>query len=216
MAGWCYFLFSLFALPLAIGLVSALLHIDLSVSVLNILYFVINFLCIVGICHKFLWASAKAAAESLWRCLRFALMGFAFYYAGMLLISQGILLIKPDFANINDAAISDMADENFRYIAIATVWLVPVTEELFHRGLVFQGLHGKNRLLAYGVSCLVFAVIHVIGYVGLYDWQTLLLCLVQYLPAGIALAWAYEKADNIFAPILMHITINQIGIAAMR
>ena len=66
------------------------------------------------------------------------------------------------------------------------------------------------------MSSLVFASIHVIGYIGLFDWQTLCLCLAQYLPAGIALAWAYEKADTIVAPILMHITINQIGMLAMR
>jgi len=39
---------------------------------------------------------------------------------------------------------------------------------------------------------------------------------VQYLPAGIAFAWAYEKSDTILTPILMHISINQIGIAALR
>jgi membrane protease YdiL (CAAX protease family) len=39
---------------------------------------------------------------------------------------------------------------------------------------------------------------------------------VQYLPAGLALAWAYEKADTIWAPILMHMTINQISITFMR
>ena len=216
LMGWCYFLFSMFVLPLAIGLAGSLLGLSLSVSTVNIIYFVINFVSVVGIFHKFLWTCVKAAVASPWRCLRFAAVGFVLYYAGMILISEGILLIEPDFININDASIGDMAQENYPLFAFATIWLVPVAEEVFHRGLVFHGLQRKNRALAYCVSSLVFASIHVIGYVGLYDWKTLCLCLVQYLPAGIALAWAYEKADTIAAPILMHITINQIGISAMR
>ena len=216
MMGWCYFLFSLFVLPSAIAIAGALVYKPLSLSVVNIIFFVTNFVCVAGIFHKFLWASLQTARENIRRCLRYAFVGFVLYYAGMLLVSQGILLIKPDFANVNDAAIGDMAQENYNFIAFATVCLVPVAEEVFHRGLVFQGLQRKSRALAYCVSSLVFAGIHVIGYIGLYDWQILCLCLVQYLPAGIALAWAYEKADTIVAPILMHITINLTGILAMR
>ena len=32
-----------------------------------------------------------------------------------------------------------------------------------------------------------------------------------FFPAGIALAWAYEKADTIFAPVLMHCLINAVS-----
>ena len=44
----------------------------------------------------------------------------------------------------------------------------------------------------------------------------LLLCFVQYLPAGLCLGWAYARADSIFAPTLMHMIINLIGMLAMR
>ena len=152
--GWCYFLFSLFVLPTAIALVGALVYGPLSLSVVNIIYFITNFVCVVGIFFKFLQASVKTALADFWRCLRFAFIGFVLYYAGMLLVSQGILLIKPDFANVNDAAIGDMAQENYGFIAFATVWLVPVAEEVFHRGLVFQGLQRKSRVLAYSCQAL--------------------------------------------------------------
>ena len=59
-------------------------------------------------------------------------------------------------------------------------------------------------------------MIHVMGYIGQFDWLTLVLCFLQYIPAGLWLAWAYEKSDSIFAPMLIHTAINAIGIYAMR
>ena len=92
----------------------------------------------------------------------------------------------------------------------------PSPKKPYTGGCSFRDCTEKSRLLAYLASTLVFAAIHVIGYIGLYDFTTLLLCYIQYLPAGIALCFAYEKADTIAAPILMHIAINQIGMSAMR
>ena len=99
---------------------------------------------------------------------------------------------------------------------MVTVLLVPVAEEALYRGLLFQGFQRKSRLLAYCLSTLIFAGLHVVGYIGSADLITLCLCFAQYLPAGITLAWAYEKADTIAAPMLMHMIINLIGTTAAR
>ena len=45
---------------------------------------------------------------------------------------------------------------------------------------------------------------------------TLVLCFIQYLPAGLCLAWTYTKADNIIAPVLVHGIINAIAIGLVR
>ena len=214
--GCIYLLFSLFCLSDLTVITGNLLGTSLSLAVVNILYFVINFICVTAIFHRFLWRSLKAAGEKPWLCLRSAALGFGFYYLASLLISFIILKIKPDFSNINDAFITDMAQEHTRLISFCTVFLAPVVEETLYRGLIFQQLQKKSRLAAYCVSVSVFAGIHIMNYIGRFDWLTLLLCFVQYLPAGIAFAWAYEKSDTIFTPILMHISINQIGIAALR
>ena len=126
------------------------------------------------------------------------------------------MLISPDFFNVNDSAISTMVDQNTDLMAIGTILLAPVAEELFYRGLIFRGFYNKKPILGYLVSTLAFASLHVVGYIGLYSPLHLLLCLLQYIPAGICLGWAYAKTDCIFAPILMHIAINQIGILSMR
>ena len=214
--GWCYLLLSISVLPVGFSILNFWLPKPLSPTALNLVYFGVNLVCVVGIFHKFLWQNGKTAVKRPWNTLRYALAGFLMYFLFFYLLTYFIEWLHPDFSNVNDAAIADLAREHRVLMYIATVYLVPISEETFYRGLVFCGLHEKGRKLAYIVSTLFFAAIHVMGYVGLYDGFTLFLCFIQYLPAGITLAWAYEKTDTIVAPILMHIAINQIGMSALR
>ena len=62
----------------------------------------------------------------------------------------------------------------------------------------------------------VFSIVHIAGYVGYADWLTMLLCFFQYMPAGFALAWCYHRTGSIFTSVLLHMTVNQIGMLAMR
>ena len=54
LLGFGYWLISIFALPSVLYLICNLLGFSLSLSALNILCFAINFVCVVGIFHKFL------------------------------------------------------------------------------------------------------------------------------------------------------------------
>ncbi len=214
--GWAYLFINLFVLPVLLNMGNQLLAAPLSETELNLVYFALNFLLVLVIFRRFLGKSLALALKTPWRCLRFAALGFFLYYIAMMAVSWAITYLQPEFVNVNDSAIMDMTREQYTLMSIATVFLVPITEETLFRGLLFRGLQEKSRLLAYIVSTVVFGGIHVISYVGLYDWLTLLLCFLQYLPAGIALAWAYEKTDTIVTPMLIHMTVNQIGISAMR
>ena len=127
-----------------------------------------------------------------------------------------ILVIYPEFSNVNDDTISVMVQQNFPLMVIGTVVLVPITEELLFRGLIFRGIYNRSRFWAYAISAVAFSLPHVVGYIGMFDPLLLLLCFVQYLPAGLCLSWAYARADSIFAPVLMHMVINLIGMFAMR
>ena len=216
LLGWSYLLISLFVLPFALALLNGFLKNPLSATEINLVFTGLNFIIVAAIFHRFLIASIGIVKEKPWHCLRFALFGFALYYLASLVFSFAVGWLYPDFSNVNDGAVMDLFQEYPTLMALSTIFLVPITEETLYRGLLFQGLHHKSRLLAYAISTLVFASIHVMGYIGLYDFVTLCLCFIQYLPAGIALAWAYEKSDTILAPILMHITINQIGVSVMR
>ena len=214
--GLGYILFSQFVLPLALALINASLPQPLTATEFNLLYFAVNFLSVLLILHRFLWESVKAFVKMPWRCLRYAALGIVVYYAASVAVNYLVYAIDWNFSNVNNEYIADMTQEHSDLMVLFTVFFVPITEELLYRGVVFQGLHRKSRLLAYLVSVCVFAGIHVLSYVGLYDIKTLMLCFLQYLPAGIVVAWVYEHTDNIVAPILMHIAINQIAMSAMR
>jgi len=208
-------LYQLF-LPTIIAFVADFMGFYLTLATLNIIFFVVNFICVLAIFHRFLEASLKAAWDKKWRCLLFVFFGLLLYFASLFLLGFVNVLIKPDFSNVNDNNIAGLIRENASWMYACTVFLVPVVEEVIFRGLIFQNLQQKNRLLAYLVSVAVFSMIHVVGYIGSTDWLTLALCFLQYLPAGLILAWAYEKTDTVITPILIHILINAVGTASLR
>ena len=143
-------------------------------------------------------------------------MGLLVYMAGNTLFTLIVTALVPDFANINDAAIMQMVQEHFGLMSIGTVFLVPVAEECFYRGLVFRNLYDRNPILAYAVSMAIFSLAHIAAYVLMTDFGTLVLCFLQYLPAGFALAWSYRRSGSIFAPVVIHMAVNQTGMLLMR
>jgi membrane protease YdiL (CAAX protease family) len=122
----------------------------------------------------------------------------------------------PSFSNYNDEAIAAMSRGNYYLMFIGTVVLVPPVEECFFRGLIFRNLYPKSKWAAYTVSILLFAVIHIIGYIGKYSALELIIAVAQYLAPGLCLAWSYARANTIFAPIVIHAAINYVSITQMR
>ena len=216
LLGYIYLAFSQLLLPDLIAIIAYYVGFPISLATLNIIFFLVNFISIVAIFYRFLGRSLKAAWKNIPKCLFSVLVGFGIYYWVTILLGVLISRINPNFANVNDQAIAGITQEQPGLIVFATVFLVPVVEETLYRGLIFQGLQRKHRILAYIVSVAAFSAIHIVSYIGSADWVTLGICFIQYLPAGIALAWAYEKADTIVAPMLIHIIINQIGMSTMR
>lgn len=77
------------------------------------------------------------------------------------------------------------------------------------------GVAPAQPAAAYALSTAAFCLVHVAGYVGQTELLSLAILALEYIPAGIALAWAYEKADTIFAPVLMHSLINALSIRTL-
>ena len=212
--GWAYLLFQLLFLPSLLSGINALLGTPLDAVWLYFLFFCINFLAVVLLLGRF-------GLENL-RCIRWrgliltAAAAFLIHWGSTYLVSLLIHQRYPDFYNVNDTSIYTMASRNFWPVAIGTVLLVPVAEELLYRGVFFGSLYCINRVFAYVVSALFFALIHVVSYIGTYPADVLLLCLLQYVPPGLCLAWAYERSGSILCPILVHAAINAIGIFSVR
>lgn len=105
----------------------------------------------------------------------------------------------------SDAGAAERAIEvvNPLLVVLAIVFLAPIAEEAFFRGVVFNAwLREGGRRFAFIGSALLFAVIH--------------LSLVELVPIfllGLALAWVYERTGSLLAPMAMHATVNGISVA---
>lgn len=216
LLGFIYIAVQLLVLPFALLVVNQFLNNPLSAVQAQFVLFGIDFICVTLIFHRFLIQCGRLSLSNPFRTLRFAGMGLLLYWVGSFAVNLFVLSVYPEFSNVNDASISELTQSNYTLMTIGTVLLVPITEETLYRGLVFGSLYKRSPVAAYGVSTLVFAALHVVGYIGSYNPMLLLLCFVQYVPAGLCLAWAYAQADSIWAPILIHIAVNQMGVMAMR
>lgn len=216
VAGFCYLAFQLLLLPELLTLLNARLSVPLRDSELNFVFYLINFLAVLLIFRDFLGSAAEQALRHPAYLCQAVILGLAAYYACLTTVDLVIGLLVPSFSNYNDSAITVMQQENRLIMILGTVALVPTVEECFFRGLIFRNLYEKSHWAAYLVSMLAFALVHILGYAGQYSPLEMLLALLQYLPAGLCLAWSYTKADTIFAPIAIHAVVNFITLSNWR
>jgi len=204
------------ALPSLLHWLNRQLSSPLGDAELNFLFYLVNFMAMLLIFHDFLGRSARQVTQHPGIFCEGVILGFVAYYACSWFVDWCVSLLVPGFTNYNDEAIASMLGANSFLVFIGTVILVPPFEECMYRGLIFRNLYGKSRLAAYIISILAFAIIHIIGYIGRYSVLELLMAFLQYLPAGLCLAWSYVRGDTIFTPILIHAAINYINIGGLR
>jgi len=216
IAGAVYLALQLFALPSLLRWFNGHLSNPLNEAELNFVFYLVNFMAMLLIFHDFLGRSARQITQHPGIFCEGVILGLVAYYACSYAISWLIRILVPGFANYNDEAIFAMRQGNSFLMFIGTVILVPPFEECMYRGLIFRNLYKKSRPAAYIVSIVLFAIIHIIGYIGKYSPLELLMATLQYLPAGLCLAWSYIRGETIFAPIAIHAAINYITITGLR
>ncbi len=209
-----YLALELLVLPTVLVLLNFLLPTPLNEARLNLVFFAMNLLVLGVLLRRYI--REMLAASQPGKILFAALWGLLAYWSMGYFISLLIFLIDPSFANLNDQSVAAMVESDFLVSVIGTVILVPPAEELLFRGVIFGSVYRRKPWAAYLVSSLAFSAVHLVGYIGLYDAATFFLSFLQYLPAGIALAWAYARSGSLLSPIIMHTAINAIGVAYMR
>ena len=214
--GFVYLIVQFFLLPPVISLILPFLPENINDAQLNFAYYLLNFIAITIILRKFLWQNLDRMSMYPGYLFRVVLLGLARYILLNSLLGTLLMQLDPNYFNANDMAIMEMVQSELNLIAAGTIMLVPVAEECMFRGLIFGNLRKHNRILAYLVSITAFSVIHITGYLGVYTPMQLLISFLSYLPAGLCLARAYEEADTIFAPILIHAAVNAIAIYGRR
>ena len=214
--GLRYLLFQQAFLSYLLALGLGFLNLSLTNAEFNFLYFSVNFLAILWIFRKFLKESFLHTVRNAAPFALAVILGLCSYEAMNRILSDLIYTLLPDFFNVNDATISLEAQSQFTLTFIGAVFLVPLAEETLFRGLLFTVFRRRSRILAYAVSSALFCAIHVAGYIGQYEWWVLGVCFLQYVPAGIALAWSFETSGSIYAPILIHTLVNLTATLSMR
>ena len=205
----------LMVFPVSFKLLNRAMDYSITLSALNTIVFALNLGLTLLIFHSFLRSNLWNALQQTGRLMGSFGFGLLICFGGAVIINLLITALVPDFVNVNDRAIKQLSAESYPLMLLSTVILVPTAEETIYRGLLFAPLYRKNKVLAYIVSMCAFSIIHLINHIGDTDFLTLGLCFLQYLPAGFSLAWAYTRADSIFAPILIHTQINLIGMLVM-
>ncbi len=214
--GVLYLVFQHCALGAVLNQAFRLLQVSLGPAVQNFIYFSVNFLAALVIFRKYLGNHLSSLGKNWWSCLKALILGYVFYWVSNYAVSWCLGKLIPGYANMNDGSIALLLGENFYLMALGLVVLVPITEEVFYRGLIFGSLYSKSKTAAYLISCALFSAIHVVGYLGQTNGWVLLGAFAQYLPAGLCLAWSFQESGSIFVPIAIHTLVNALAILSMR
>ena len=214
--GYAYLAFDILLLPVLLKLLCSAFSFTINETLINFAYLSVNLVCVLTIFSRFLRKNLLRVSIFPKQLLQATGLGFLAYWVCSMVLSILTQTFFPDFININDSQIVAILGNYPVLMFLGTVVFAPIAEELLHRGLVFGSLFQTSVPLAYTASALLFASIHVVQYIGFYSPAYIALALIQYLPAGIIFAWAYQRSGSIFAPILIHAVNNMIAISLTR
>ena len=198
-------------IPFALFFIFAALAIELSDPHMTLIHYTLSFLYSVGFLFRFFRKSFSDFIGSFWRSVQSVILGFAMYFALLMVLAFVLNYLSPS-ANPNTEEVLRQAKLNSNVMLVVSVMLAPIVEEGMFRGALFGTIRQKSRIAAYIISALLFAVYHLWQYFVIgFSAETLIL-LLQYIPPSIALAWCYEKSENIWSPILLHAAMNAIAL----
>lgn len=216
IVGWCWYGFQMVVLGSLLTGLNGMLRVPMSQAEVNFTYFLLNFLATLWIYHKYLesnWKTVKTHPILFSQAVVLALVA---YWLSFWALTWTIRQLDPGFINRNDASISGLRHGNFYLTMLGTVLLAPAAEECVYRGLVFRNLYPISKVAAYLVSMAAFSAVHIVSFLGFYSPLQLVLAFLQYLPAGLWLAWCYTKSGSIYGPIAMHMLINAYSYGLLR
>ena len=191
--------------------VGGLLDVSISATVKKMVYYYVLFAVTLVMFHKFIGRTSRNFADNLGVACRSMLVGLIGLYGLNELVYRLTRLAIDNRTNLNDTTISAQIQDAPRVTLLIIVFLAPFVEEVLFRGLVFGNLKSKSRVVAYLVSCLLFALIHVWQFAVVQQDITYFLLMVQYLVPGAVLAWAYESSGTLWASIGLHAAANALS-----
>lgn len=140
--------------------------------------------------------------------LKFALIAYACVICANMV---DLTLFGPTMENANQQAVENLLFDSPIVGCLMTMVLAPVVEELIFRYYIFKGLEKRNIFLAYAVTALGFAAIHLIASIGTPFFLQDLRSIPVYTVAGIVFCYAYHKTQNIGVNIGAHMLYNTLA-----
>ena len=192
-------------------LIGKLLDTTISETVQSIIYYYVLFAVTLIVFHKFIGRTSRNFADNLGVACRNMLLGLIALYGLNELVYRLSAVVISNRTNLNDTTISAQIQDAPRVTLLIIVFLAPFIEEVLFRGLVFGNLKSKSRVVAYLVSCLLFALMHVWQFAVVQQDMTYFLLMVQYLVPGAVLAWAYESSGTLWASVGLHAAANALS-----
>ena len=216
VAGTIFFVVYLLVLPLLSGklfaLIEVLLDTTISESLRNILFYYTLFAVTVLLFHRFLAHTSVRFLDNLNRSLTTLAIGLLVFYGANELLYRVFNVLFDSHTNLNDMTIAASVSSAPRMTALIVIFLAPFVEEVLFRALVFGCLREHSRPVAYAVSCLLFAFLHVWTFAlsaGNIGYFTLM---IQYLVPGLIFAWAFDHSGTLWTSILLHASVNALSL----
>lgn len=218
-AGTIFFMVYLLVLPLASGplfrLAGRLMGRRILGDTQAAVYYYLLFAVTAVIFHGFLARTTQRFLEDVFGTCKNALIGLVGLYGLNELTARLAGALTAGKANLNDGSIANRIGGTPHMTLLTVLLLAPFVEEVLFRGLVFGCFRERGRLLAYAVSCLLFALLHVWQFAVESGDVSYILVALHYLPPGIMLAWAYEHTGTLWTSILLHAAANGLSLLSL-
>ena len=219
IAGTVFFVIYLLVLPFAAAplfrLAGHLLDTVITGAMQTAICYYVLFAVTILIFHGFLALTSRRLMENLGESLKTLAMGLVALYGLNELVYRLSGLFLTSRTNLNNGTVTVHLDNAPHMTLVIVLLLAPFVEEVLFRGLVFGNLRYKSRGLAYLVSCLLFALLHVWQFaVGNQD-LTYFLLMVQYLVPGLVLAWAFDHSGTLWTSVGLHVLANALSVWTM-
>jgi len=216
IVGWLYTPAHMFVMPLLLSLVVYGLWPDMTDIQGNLLYYGVGMVIVLPVFFKMLRREFDRLYDRPLHCLSTLFWGYCIWYGLSLILSVFMTLSGWLEDSPNDVAIDEMAQGAYNLTMLISVILAPILEEILFRGVVFQSIRKKSRLLAYVVNILLFGFYHIWQYVLVYGDLSYLLFIVQYIPVTFALIWVYEYSGSLWTAIFFHMSNNFLAMQILQ
>jgi len=189
MGSLIYLFCHIFIVPILIVLIAEAFGFAVPEAWLNFITFAIAAICLTVFMRKYLRESLIPLRRHGAKTLRDLIIG---YIAIILLnivvaIVIGILVYAlgiPSPQNENQEAVVAMLNTDMWLMIAIAVVLAPIVEELIFRGVIFAPLRERSRFLAYVISALAFALMHVLVTLLFSFTPVAFLVMLVYVPSG--------------------------------